>query len=253
MLILDTAQDQYCQGITHTVQDAAALAQALAAVLAQEYSLARRLVTGGAPTQPRKLSRQDADHIIAKRIRLNDRYHRDGYLFQLIMWLAAQKDRQEHDLLALPHSQATAKGQDGFIVHRLGAAFHGATICEDKATERPRDTIREDVWPELKEYESGARNDELRSNIIATLGIGGVPLEEAEALIQAISWSSARRYRVRITTEEPRGLRLFEGFETIISGLQDRRRGETVMLPGLRAWMDQLAVAVETQLLALSA
>jgi hypothetical protein len=51
-----------------------------------------------------------------------------------------------------------------------------------------------------------------------------------------------------VTVEEARTRRLFKDFETIVSGDRDRRRGETIHLPHLRAWMTQLAGKVEAQL-----
>jgi hypothetical protein len=168
--------------------------------------------------------------------------------FLLIMWLAAHVDLEENDLVALPHSQASAKGQESILVHREDGALVALSICEDKATENPRTTVREDVWPEIKDYEAAGRRDELRSNIIGTLGLGGVPTDEATKLVRRISWDSARRYRVRLTVQKMRTRRLFKDFEAIVTGDRDRRRGATIHLPELRAWMTQLASKVEAEL-----
>ncbi|MDY6825500.1 MAG: hypothetical protein SWH68_17140 [Thermodesulfobacteriota bacterium] len=108
--------------------------------------------------------------------------------------------------------------------------------------------MREDVWPEIRDYEAGGRRDELRSNIIATLGLGGVPADEATRLVRRISWNGARRYRVRVTVERNRTRRLFKDFETVVTGDCDRRRGETIHIPQLRVWMTQLAGKVEAEL-----
>lgn len=198
MLGLELIDDDYCQGGQFVVSDVDALSEALALVLIQEYALAKALVSGTpvpADAAP-KFEDDEIEDIINRRLKPKEDTHRDGFLFQLMMWLAAYLDLADGDLVALPHSQASAKGQDSIVVHRKEDAVVAISICEDKATTNPRDTVRDDVWPEIKTYEEGGRWDELRSNIIATLGTGGVPTEEAIRLIRGISWEGRRCYRV---------------------------------------------------------
>lgn len=250
MLNLNQINDHYCQGIEFEVTDIDAVAKTIALVLIQEYDLASRLVTGDyPPSNVISLASEDIEDIILRRLHPKDVYHRDGFLFQLMMWLAAHLDLQDGDLVALPHSQGSAKGQDSIVVHRSTDAVVALTICEDKATENPRDMVRNEVWPEIKEYEQGGRRDELRSNIIATLGIGGIPSAEAQNLIRGISWGGKRRYRVRVTVEpNQRTSKLFKGFEEIVNGHNEMRRGETTTLPSMRNWMTTLAEKIENEL-----
>jgi len=250
MLCISQISDAYCQGITFEVTDVDALAKTIALVLIQEYALALRLMDG-ADHSTEKISFEidDIEDIIQRRLHPTVIYHRDGFLFQLMMWLATHLDLQDGDLVALPHSQGSAKGQDSIVVHRSTDAVVALTICEDKATENPRDMVRDEVWPEIKEYEQGGRRDELRSNIIATLGIGGIPSAEAQNLIRGISWTGKRRYRVRVTIEaNQRTSKLFKGFEEIVSGDNEMRRGETTALPSMRNWMTTLAGKIENEL-----
>lgn len=250
MLQINQINDAHCQGIEFKITDIAALAQAIAVALVQEYSLARLLITGASfPQGNIALDQSDVDDIIKRRLHPTVDYHRDGFLFQLMMWLSAHIDLPGEDLVALPHSQCSAKGQDSIIVHRSNQAVVALTICEDKATENPRQTVRDEVWPEIEEYEKGGRRDELRSNVIATLGTGGIAMPEAENLIRGISWAGKRRYRVRVTVESNgRTPKLFKGFEQIVDGDLEMRRGETATLPSLRSWMDNLAGLVESEL-----
>lgn len=251
MLKRDLLDDRHCQGVTFAVTDADALARAIALVLVQEYALARSILSGDATADDEDevaLDPDEIDDIVARRLKPADVYHRDGFLFQLIMWLAAHLDLEDGDLVALPHAQASAKGQDSIVVHRADGAVVALSICEDKATENPRDTVRDEVWPEIRDYEAGGRRDELRSNIIATLGLGGIPADEAGLLVRRISWEGKRRYRVRVTLEGARSKKLFKGFDEIVTGTVDRRRGETVHLPDLRAWMTEFAAKVEAEL-----
>ncbi len=204
MLGRTLVDDAYCQGVVLAVTDVDELAKAVALILVQEFVLAQALANGVAPDGIPSVDETDIEDIIARRLHPAQDDHRDGFLFQLIMWLGAHMDATEDDLIALPHSQATAKGQDGVIVHRSDEAVAALTICEDKASENPRRTVREDVWPEIKDYEAGGREDELRPAVIATLGAGGVPMAEAQALVRKTSWSEARRYRVRATLQNAR-------------------------------------------------
>ena len=243
--------DDYCQGVSLFITDEGALARAVALVLVQEYTLAKGILAGEAGLAESErivLDKDEIEDIVTRRLKPPVDYHRDGFLFQLMMWLAAHLDLEDGDLVALPHAQASTKGQDSIVVHRADGAVVALSICEDKATENPRDTVREEVWPEIKDYEAGGRRDELRSNIIATLGLGGVPADEATALVRRISWEGKRRYRVRVTVEGERSKQLFKGFDELVTGEVERRRGETVQIPLLREWMAHLAGEIETEL-----
>lgn len=220
-------------------------------VLVQEYALAKSILAGEAETDDHQrivLDEDEIEDIVIRRLKPPVDYHRDGFLFQLMMWLATHLDLETGDLVALPHAQASRKGQDSIVVHRADGAVVALSICEDKATENPRDTVREEVWPEIEAYEAGGRRDELRSNVIATLGLGGVPADEAAALVRRISWEGRRRYRVRVTVERERSKKLFKGFDGLVTGEVERRRGETVQIPLLRDWMTDLAQKIETEL-----
>lgn len=250
MLACKLTADDYCQGVVFEVNDVDKLARAIALTLVQEYKLARMMVTGATgPTSAISLTANEINEIIARRLHPTDIYHRDGFLFQIMMWLASHLDLQNGDLVALPHAQGSAKGQDCIIVHRSKTAVIALTICEDKATDNPRKTVREEVWPEIETYELGGRRDELRSNVIATLGIGGVSMDDAVELIRGICWNGKCRYRVRVTVEPGGRMKgLFKDFNTIVSGDNDKRRGETVPLPSMRSWMTALAGKVEDEL-----
>ena len=251
MLKRDLLDDDYCQGVCFSIIDEDALARAVALVLIQEYALAKSILAGkasGDEFDNLVLDEAEIEDIVTRRLKPPVVYHRDGFLFQLMMWLATHLDLEDGDLVALPHAQASAKGQDSIIVHRADRAVVALSICEDKATENPRDRIREEIWRDIKDYEAGGRRDELRSNIIATLGLGGVPADEAAALVRRISWEDKRRYRVRVTVQSQRTKRLFRGFDELVSGDVERRRGETIHLPQLRTWMTSFAAKIEHEL-----
>lgn len=251
MLTKELVDDAFCQGVGFAVSDVDELARAVALVLIQEFEIAKSLLWGVGELEnltEAGLPLDDIEDIINRRLKPADVYHRDGLLFQLIMWLAAHHDLEPGDLVALPHSQGSAKGQDSVVVHRADGAVAALSICEDKATENPRKTVREEVWPEIKEYEAGGRRDELRSNVITTLGTGGLTPEEAVRLIRGISWAGKRRYRVRVTVQGERTPKLFKGFNDLVAGDTEMRRGESMHLPDLRAWMTVFAGTIEAHL-----
>lgn len=124
MLSRDLLDDNYCQGVTFSVEDVDALARAVALVLVQEFALARQSLAGepGPDDDEIVLEADEIEDIITRRLKPPVDYHRDGFLFQLMMWLAAHLDVAEGDLVALPHAQASAKGQDSIVVHRTDGA-----------------------------------------------------------------------------------------------------------------------------------
>lgn len=245
--------DPHCDRFAFEVTDVDALARTVALVLIQEYELAQSLILGAPPSGSAAVSSAEVNEIVSRRLLGPPAHHRDGFLFQIMMWLSSHIDIPPDDLIAPPHSQPAAKGQDSIIVHRANTSVHSISICEDKATENPRDTIRNLVWPEITDYESGGRDDELRSSIITTLGTAGIATAEATKLIRGISWAGNRRYRVRVTVDDTKPNKtMFKGFASLTPNGKADCRGETVCLPKLREWMDTFAAKVEAELRALA-
>lgn len=248
MLTYSTFADKYCHGVEFKVTDDNQLAKAIALILTKEFGMARQLFGGTPDTSGVGFSQREIDDIIERRLKPTDLNHRDGLIFQMMMWLAASLDLEPGDYVSQPHAQAAFKGQDLIIVHMKDDAVVAMTICEDKATKNPRHVITSEVWPEIKEYEAGGRIDELRSAIIYVLGAAQIPPEKAQSLTRKISWEGRRRYRVRVTVENARPPILFKGFSDLVTGGKDMCRGEVALLPDMRAWMSSLATKVEAEL-----
>ena len=253
--------DPYCEGIVLEIGDEDKLAHSVALILAQQYSAAKQIALGQIPA-PRTLT-IDADVIVEQRLGTKDkegnesehvRRHRDGLLFQLIAWLSSQIDATASDHVVRPHLIKASKGIDGCIVH-LGANtdIAGISICEDKATDNPRNLITSSIWPDFAACERGEKDDELRTFVIDALVRRNIDEELAEQTAGAILWHNCRRYRVRTTVGNthcapPERGNLFKDFEVHVQGDVKRRRGETLHLPNLRDWMNAFAAKVETQL-----
>lgn len=248
-----------CVGYTWEVIDEAALAEVVAWLILGEHLYAREI-----------LQRLDRDIPVARRRHLdkriaefatppaNDaaRWHRDGWLFQMMSWIATQQVAPGDALIRAPQPRKADKGLDGLVVHMAGEngpAF--LVICEDKATENARSTITNKVWPEIDDFEAERRDGEVVSEVGALLDRIADEVTRKEIIKQAL-WSEPWHYRVAITIEgqhhgtEGRAS-LFQGFESRVTDPLRRRRAETILIPAMRVWMDRFSDRVATELTAI--
>ena len=237
--------EQDCwSGSTWTVHDEAALAQMVARVaLGQSRSVERILIatdassighlTGGFAGAKELLTVQEGA----------DPYHRDGWLFQVVSWIAAHRQARGA-LIRAPQMIKADKGLDGLIVEFDDNKMARVVICEEKATEQARQKIREAVWPEFEHFETGARDNELVATVTALLERSGDG--DPDKTVADILWRDKRAYRVAVTVGQSHSTtegrkRLFEGYDSIVSGDVARRRAETLLLDDVRAWIDTIA------------
>lgn len=174
-----------------------------------------------------------------------DPWHRDGWMFQAMSWIAATKAAPTA-VIRPPHMILAHKGFDGLQlkIDSATGTIAAAVIFEDKATENPRPTIRNDVWPEFEKLESGDRENVLMAEVVALLLTK--PDVDPDIAIQNVIWKDARHYRVSITINEAHASekghkRLFKGYDEIVTGAKARRRGEVFQIDDLRGWMGQLS------------
>lgn len=172
-------------------------------------------------------------------------YHRDGWVFQAISWIAAHRGETEAVIRA-PHMIHAHKGFDGFQLKLDDVARNitAVVIFEDKATENPRSTITGDVWKGIRELESGRRMNEL---IPETGGLleahqQRFPELDIDRAIERIVWEEARHFRVAVTADmshddDDARAALFKGFDEVAPGQAVRRQAETMAIPQLRDWM----------------
>lgn len=174
-----------------------------------------------------------------------DPYQRDGWMFQVMSWIAAHL---QHDgaLIRPPHMNHAHKGFDGIHVqvdHNSNNVL-SVVICEEKATEHPRRMMSHNVWPEFETLETGKRDNELVAEV--TTMLDGAPHIEPDQAVAQILWKEARAFRVSITVgdayanEAGREL-LFRGYDDKVHGDVNRRRAETLHLLNLRLWMTGIA------------
>lgn len=243
-----------CRGLRWTVVDRPKLVRNLALLAEGHHRSVRRVLHNlgvgpgkaqGSPIEAaiKKLEEPESDEA---------RYRRDGWVFQLMAWLTAEATCGPTDLVRYPQSQPAMHGLDGLIVN-LGdgvADVAGVVICEEKATDRPRDIITSKVWPEVEDYESGRRDNELQSEVTALLD--RLEPDQATALVETIHWKRVRRYRVSVTGNDHAPAQMFAGFEARAPGPVERRRGEVLdigtPISDLRSWMTVLCADVVAEL-----
>lgn len=248
--------DPLYSGFTWQIADLEGLARLVAELLVAQHEHVLRVIEGNTEdllVAKESVVRSVLEHKLGVPPNEQARYQRDGLLFQHIAWVAAACARQEGDLFSAPHVRFADKGQDMMIVHTARSGpVTAITICEDKATENCRATIRQQVLPEIRHYESGSRDDELESQTLAILEKHH-DKARAQELIKGVFWDHARRYRVSITVGQTHNnslgrARLFRDFDHAAQGDKSRRRGETVYLHDLREWFESFAEKVRSAL-----
>jgi hypothetical protein len=239
-----------CHGWTWAITDEDALAERVARVALGQYRHVKKIISSGNIAGPSA----SADHAAAAIKMLSvqpgeDPWHRDGWIFQTISWIAAHQGG--HGVATRPpHILKAHKGFDGMQLELSddGRSVEAVIVFEDKATDSPRKTIREDVWPGIAALEAGERITELTHETTAMLEaqLRFNPDLNVDAAIANILWKEARRYRVSITVgdtylKDNARARLFKGFDQHAPGEVKRRRAETIYVPALRKWMEAFA------------
>lgn len=175
-----------------------------------------------------------------------DPWHRDGWVFQFISWIVAVESRKG-DPARAPQMDQASKGFDGLqlVLNRNGSSVKGIIIFEDKASESPRDKVRDEVWPSFREMEAGERDAALASELASLLE--RLPhLNKLETVDRIMRDRKARRYRVSVTagSHHAQGVHfsgLFDGYEEAVRGGRSRRYANVFEVNDLRAWMSTLS------------
>ena len=149
----------------------------------------------------------------------------------------------------MPHQIPAHKGFDGLQVELTkNGKLLGLIIFEDKATENPRATIKQEVWPAIKLLETGRRQNELMQETTALLQ--RAQISEPDELIAMIIWKQLRKFRVSITggvghDSNPGIGQLFKDYNLVAPGKDTRkRRAEVICFSDLRGWMEKFAKKV---------
>lgn len=169
-------------------------------------------------------------------------YHRDGWLFQVISWIAAHL-QEPNGLIMEPHMIHAHKGFDGVHVRldRKTGGVDTVVVCEEKATKNPQKMVHDRIWKEFDGIERGDSDHRLLSEVLVILKArGGIDLDKA---IERLVWNKARAYRVAITVADNANYdEVFEGYGKVVAGDIAKRRCEVLPLKDMRTWMHHIAV-----------
>ena len=247
-----------CCGSEWVVVDEDALAVRVARIAVGQYRHVAKILLGEGATAAAVSLSAKADAIKLLIVTENEEpWHRDGWLFQVISWIAAHNDSGV--AIRPPHLIKAHKGFDGLKLELSASGdVVSVVIFEDKATVNPRDTIREDVWPGIAKIEQGERTNELCQEVSSLLEaqLRTFPELDVDTALQQIVWKEARRYRVAITVDKPhltaiKRNKLFKDYDVHAPGEMARRGAETMCLPDLRNWMQAFSDMVITKIRAL--
>jgi hypothetical protein len=172
--------------------------------------------------------------------------HRDGWLFQMISWVALREMLGQEALLRAPHAAPAQHGFDGLGVTFSKDGIAMVILCEDKASTAPRKKVREEVWVEIESIEQGRHDSAIRSSLVALLREGYSPLE-VRRLVQDLQWHEQRAYRVSLCVRDSQVVlearsQLLKDFENKAKGDRSRRIGVFYPVDSLRPWFDRFAV-----------
>jgi len=178
----------------------------------------------------------------------DERWKRDGWLFQMMTWISIRLEQPGINIISqAPHTNPAQHGIDNLaIILTAGNRIKTMIIAEDKYTENPRPTIKKLVWPEFKLFEKG----EFDSQLVTQTSVLLAHLNEDEidkVIENDIYGSSKRIYRAGITplatdATPKKRKKLFKGYDGCVSGAdQMRRQALTFSQPDIRKWMDDFA------------
>ncbi|MBB4128681.1 hypothetical protein GGR77_004012 [Xanthomonas translucens] len=234
-----------CQGYTWSIEDIDELATHIALVAVGQADHLSEILVGAGLQDPAADSCAVQGALELLTANPSDPYHRDGWIFQVMSWIAACRG-SPGAIIRTPHMIKAHKGFDGIQVEIADNkhAVNAVVIFEDKATENPRTVIRNDVWPDFRGIEQGKQQNVLVAEVTTLLK--GAGHSGAAAAVKDIIWSGAKHYRLSITIGQnhstPEGLaRLFADYEDVAPGDLARRRAETWTVENLRPWLHDLA------------
>lgn len=261
LVLKQVDHDNLCHGWEWEVDDVDILAQRVARVTLGQYRHVAQILDGLARAAPRGTAQHAADALKKLKVAKNgDSWHRDGWLFQVISWIAANQNNHGAPL-APPHIFHAHKGFDGMQLELSGdgKSITAIVIFEDKATENARKMIKQKVWPDIVGLEAGGRVAELTHEASALLERHQhiYPDLDIDDAIDRILWQQARRYRVSISIDDKHKAaddrkKLFKHYDSSADGDVSRRRAETMHFDDLRQWMSDFAALVEAQIKAIA-
>lgn len=240
----------------YQVVDQAVLAQWVAQLLLGNSLHISRVIEG---LDSKAVNQRDkAIDSIINRLKTYGVYKRDGWLFQMISWIALNiKLHNEHGLgkvfMNAPHTAPAQHGIDGFsLVIDDEKQIKYIVLCEDKCSENARDIITSQIFPEFIEFEEGKYDNRVLAEVSSIIRgeDGGVLLQSIQDdIVNNKYWT----YRIGITRQEDHDCKdgrekLYKDYDTKVTGDISRRDAASVNLDDVRAWMASFSQMVIKEL-----
>ncbi|MDW3191996.1 MAG: hypothetical protein R8G66_06515 [Cytophagales bacterium] len=240
------------------ITDEGKLASYVAEIVLGRYANVKRVLKSLATTSFR-ITEDEVSYAIA-RLDAKDKSDkdiekRDGWIFQIISWLALFIESSDQDFYNQPPHDAPAQhGLDGIAV-TIGSdkKIEEIVITEDKFTKNPRNLIQRQIWPEFSDFEMGIHDNKIVGRISALLEHldGGTILEINQ---NDLCSKELRRYRVGINRlsyhADKKGKEtLFNEYDKKVVGSNPHRRfASTIYKDDIRKWMDDFILLVIEEL-----
>lgn len=249
--IVEWPADPECSGNQWSIADVDTLAHLTALVLVGRVHHVARILAGSQPHAA------VAPGVLKDRLRAmlfpapgSDPWHRDGWLFEVISWIAARISAGDGDVMLDPHTRSTQQGIDSLRISfdHAERRISRATIYEYKCTENPRAKFRDEVLPAFQEYESGARDNELLQAAVGLLQQMALSDEEQIQTYDQMLNDRPLAFQAALTVtpeqyETEKCVALFKGFSSLTAAAEDRI-GDTLPLEDVRAWFANFAARV---------
>lgn len=257
--------DDHCTGDRWSAQDEPQLARLIAIIAMGQAAYAAHILKELLPATP---AFTDGDLRREATVRLTvqedgkkprtgyPQWQRDGFIFEVISWIAARQTHGERALLKDPHVSATSQGLDGLMIELADdkSKVVMTTVFEDKCTDNPRETFLQKVIPALLERHQNKRSAELVAAASVLLRMASIDEAAAARLAAAVMDRNQRRYRAAFAltiehdSQEERQ-KLFKGYDALDGISPKQRVGASLIVSGkLREWFNALALEAITYL-----
>lgn len=204
-------------------------------------------VIEGLDSQAINMRNKTIDGVI-KKLNAADVYKRDGWLFQMISWIALKMSLHTQYgsgkvFMNAPHTAAAQHGMDGFaLVIDDKKMIKYIVLCEDKCSEKARSIITGQIFPEFIEFEEGYLDNRVITEISSIIRgeDGGMLLQKIQ---DDIADNKYWMYRIGVTRQNEHDSfegrkKLYKDYDKKVTGDPYRRSAASVNLDDLRAWMD---------------
>ena len=234
------------------------LAQYVGTIVLGHYAHIKRIINSLSAIEPKIADNEinlAINHLKSLGKSSNEIEKRDGWVFQIISWLVLLNENKGSRFYCQPpHDAPAQQGIDGLgLKLDENLKLERIIITEDKCTENQRIVIKQQVWPEFKNYEKGLFNNKIVNRVsamIENLHNGDILEANKNDIYSMDKWI----YRVGINRTDTyetvkKREKLFKGYaDNVIGNDPHRRYAATINKADIRTWMEELSVKIITHL-----